>query len=186
MSDILTIVSKLGGFIIAFKPVIGVIVYDVSQYLFFMVMIKRMYFAATQDGSIFSSLHPKGSYFVKNQNCRFLEEKELPPVLKQTSFNKRIKKHKYINVKLIDKILLYFCQLHPFVPMCCCQSKNGRKSRLIRMFEKGKRRLYNNLNILKMMKRINELTLIVYQYNLKNVNNHWALKHDDCNVINCD
>ena len=123
-------------------------------------MMKRMYFAETKDESMFNQMPKRESLFVKNRRSRYLVANEMPDHLKGTSFKKVVKKHKYINLHNPDKILLFF---HHFCPPCLSKfSCWSKKERMMRLYLKGSNKLYNNLNVFKILKRINELTLIVY------------------------
>ena len=56
--------SEFGGLFKLASTVIYHALYPITQYLYFMVMIKRLYFAKTKEDGVFQSPNPQSSHYI--------------------------------------------------------------------------------------------------------------------------
>lgn len=54
------------------------------------------------------------------------------------------------------------------------------------MVDIGSRKVFKNLNLKDILFKLNELQVLIYKNNIKDVTDKWLLRHSDCFVINCD
>ena len=62
-------------------------------------------------------------------------------------------------MKCCDKFLLFFLVYLPFLKKICCWSK---KDQLTRVFDKGEKKIFKDLNVYHLLKRLNKLESTVY------------------------
>lgn len=93
----------------------------------------------------------------KGSNGKYISKDAMPEGTPEF-MKKEISKHRYIKVKLIDEIKLYFARhLGPLVSGCCFK----RKENFIKMYDRGKDRIDAELNIVKIMRTLRDLKILM-------------------------
>ena len=144
--------SEVGGLIKLASIGIFSVIIPIIQYLYFQVMIKRLYFANLERKDIFLTEKKKPSIYVKNRLNYYNDHSKIPEDLKNTGFINDIKNHKEIRISCLDKFLLLIHLKIPFLNKISCWSK---KAPLKRAFKKGQQKIFRDLNVYHLIKRLN-------------------------------
>ena len=98
------LLTDLGGFLKSIHVMITFFVYPLSRYLYYLMMIKRLYLAKTTKNDVFLE-HDKSkkSNFIKSLRSHYLDQEKIPEELKISSFKNEIKHHKYIKINFRDR-----------------------------------------------------------------------------------
>ena len=142
----------MGGLIKALQAASALIVYPVSHFLFMFIMVKRFFLAKTADDSLFLKQN-KGKKF-------YLDEDKIPEKLKGTTFVNDIKNNRAIDITTCEKFLLMVHYYIPFLMKISCWKK---RYSLVKMIDKGIKKVQKNLNMKNIQFKLNELQLINFQ-----------------------
>lgn len=77
LGNVIDVVSQIGGLLKIFQTVFHFITLPVSHFLFLWVMIRRMYFARSANGSLFANYISENTYMTK-----YLNLDKIPAALK--------------------------------------------------------------------------------------------------------
>ena len=84
--NVFNLLSEGGGFMNIMSVVCRLSVAPFQQFLFILLMMKRLYFAKTKRDDVFMKPSTKRSNFIKFRLKRFLDHNNVPEELKQTGF----------------------------------------------------------------------------------------------------
>ena len=122
--DILMLASEFGGLIKVSSLAIFAMIIPIIEYLYFLVMIKRLYFAKTEKEGIFKPEKSSPSYYVKHRLTKYKDINNLPENLKNTGFLNDIKNHREIRISCFEKLLLFLhVNLSCFQNLSCWSKK---------------------------------------------------------------
>lgn len=106
--DVLKLMSEIGGFLKLVNIMLYTAVHPIIQFLYFMIMIKRLYYAKTSESDIFQPQNNQQSSYVKNRLSKYTDDQQIPKELRNTGFRKDIRDHKEIRLSCRDKFFLFF------------------------------------------------------------------------------
>lgn len=72
------LMSEFGGFFKSFHFIIFLAVQPIAQYLYFIVMIKRLYFVKCPNEKLFMGKKTKKSSYVRHRLSKYLEPEHVP------------------------------------------------------------------------------------------------------------
>ena len=114
-----SIFSELGGFIKIVQVIANILLRPIFQFLYFLAIIKSMYFASTDNDQFFSkNKHNSNKKELKHRQ-KYLDMSQFPEDLKVTDFKKEIRQHRQIQFSCKEKTFLF---LHLIFP--CIKSLN--------------------------------------------------------------
>lgn len=150
-------IGQLGGFLKILQSVFRILIEPVRSYLFTLIMMKRLYFAKTEDDNVFREDNNKSSNFVEHKRSEYLDYDNIPQELQNSSFKEDIKFNRYIVLSNTDKFLLF---LHFNLPCLMKISCWKKKHILTRFFKKGSRKLYEKLNVFRILSQLDDLIMM--------------------------
>ena len=108
----------------------------------------------------------------------------MPDTLKGTHFMNDIKNHREIRVSCLDKFMLF---IHSYLACIYKISCWRKKFHLTRVFQKGKNKIFRDLNVYHMIRRLTQLeNVTALQCSQSSNFPQWVHKHSGGNVLNCD
>ena len=75
------LVSEFGGFIRLINQLLSSTISPILHYLYVLVMIKRLYFAKTEDHDMFEQENPAKSDYVCHRLSKYTDAKNIPEEL---------------------------------------------------------------------------------------------------------
>lgn len=138
-----------------------------------MTAIKKLFYARTSDTSMFGT--------EKTGRVRFLDKKlipqETPREIKEELF-----KHRYIDIKNIDWIRLYFARV---LGCFCPRFMFKKRDQFLKMYERGQGRIESELNIVKIMKSVRNMKILM-RHSFMDDEIKYQISHSKKNLINID
>ena len=84
--------------------------------------------------------------------------RDLIPESTPRNMKNEILKHRYIDIKTKYWVKLYFARL---MGDCCCNKFFKRKTRFMKLYERGQDRVESELNIVKIMKSMRDMKILM-------------------------
>ena len=91
---------------------------------------------------------------MKKRRSDYLNFDKMPDSLVNTNFREDVKYHRYIQLSFCDKFLLLLHYNMPCLGKISCWKKKGV---MTRMLMRGRRRVYKNLNVFKILIRLSDV-----------------------------
>ena len=94
-----------------------------------------------------------------------------------------LNKHKYIEIKLIDNVMLYFSRvLGVFCSKCCFP----KKEKFQKLYDIGEDKLSTELDIVKILKTLRDMKILLKGTLMNDPETKFQVKHAPKNIINLD
>ena len=84
--------------------------------------------------------------------------RDLIPESTPRHMKNEILKHRYIDIKTKYWVKLYFARIFG---SCCCGNMFKRRTRFMKLYERGQDRIESELNILKIMKSMRDMKILM-------------------------
>ena len=114
---------------------------------------------------------------------RYLDSEKLPESLKGTSFEKDMSNNHFIKMSILDQFLILPHFYIPFFNRISCWKK---RKEMTRVFDKGQKNLQWDMNIFRVVSRLNYLIGLMKLMGKFDQRGIWLYNHGEKNVINCD
>ena len=145
--NIFDLLGDLGGVTEVIMIVFGFFLFSISEHSFYLTAVTKLFYARTMDEHMF-----KGKRTSKYLN------RDLIPESTPREMKNEILKHRYIDIKTKYWVKLYFARL---LGNCCCTQFFKRKTRFMKLFERGQDRIESELNIVKIMKSMRDIKILM-------------------------
>lgn len=170
--------SKLGGMLSVLVSTIRVLIGPIAQHMYYVMAIKRLFFARTNDESILKSSKERNAdiHIVKYlDHQRYGVKMELDRPLQ-----KEIAKHRLVRLRRTDVILLFLHAYCPCFKYICCWKNRAIVTKL---FNEGKMKIEKDLNIIKLVKNLKRLQILM-RSSFFNRDVKFQIAHSVYNCIN--
>ena len=114
---------------------------------------------------------------------KYLEPENVPNELEYLNFKNRFNKHYSTQLTCWEEFLLFFHIRCPCLLRC---SRWRKKKEYVRLYNRGKQKITQNLNILNILKQLNQVLLLTNKVGQISDVQKWISKHHKVNVINVD
>lgn len=180
LSDVL---SQVGGMMSLLVSVSRVITSPIGQFMFYIVAIKRLFFASTSSNFLKIDKSFNKECKIDMKIAKYIEyrkfglKKELEPDMK-----KEVARHRLIRISITDTILLFF-HVH-----CKCLNKIScwkSRAHFQKIDEDGSQRIDKDLNIIKLVKNLKRIKILV-KSRLMTRDIKFKIAHSSKNCINVD
>jgi hypothetical protein len=139
------VVTEVGGLIKFAQASCHILLWPFSEFTFFLVIIKRLYFVKTVQDDLIAAEGAHHHHHHHNPKSRFLDLSKMPADLKKMGFLNKIRRHHQIRFSNCEKVLLFF---HIYVP-CLRYAKCWQKGeKFLRLYRRGITKISAELNIL--------------------------------------
>lgn len=90
----LHVMSEFGGFFKFILTFFTNLVHPLSRYIYYLVMIKRLYFAKTDNSDIFQEEAKRQSDYICRRLSIYIDKNKMPDDLKATGFPDEVRNHR--------------------------------------------------------------------------------------------
>ena len=155
------VLTELGGLIKIVQIAANVLVTPISRFLYFLVMIKRLFLVETDTDVAFRNDHHESHRSEQpGGRGKYLDIRQIPADLEGTGFEDDVTRHKQIQMSTWDKLMLFLYISLPCLQKCGCWSK---RKHYVRLYKRGMDRSIKNMNVLNLIKRLNKVTMLTLQ-----------------------
>lgn len=116
-----------------FLSIVKFVVVVVGEYLYYIAMIKRLYFIKT-DSQAFQCIKKRH----KHRQSKYLNAENVPEDLDNSDFKNRVRSHIPIHVSTLDKLLLFLTLNCPCLGV---QKMWAKSSKMMRLFREGRSKI---------------------------------------------
>lgn len=144
---IANLMSECGGFLKALTICCFIINYPISRHLFYVHIIKQLFFARTSDENL---MKPAPKLLSENEKRRvkYLQHNKIPKELQNPAFLHEVKKHRLIKITKSEKILMF---IHVYLPCLSRLFKWHKRDQLVKLYNLGKKKIDRNLNVIRLV-----------------------------------
>lgn len=154
------LISQLGGTLNVIKLVLSITILPLQGHLFILTMIKRLYFARTLNPLVFGKPDRKKVGPFKNCKLRYVDNSKIPPDLKKNGFEDYTIDNYFIHLSTLEKFLIL---PHIYIPGLNRISCWKKRYEMTRLYERGKRKLEQDMNIFRVINRLNYIMMLTKQ-----------------------
>lgn len=181
--NVFNLMSEMGGFLKVIQFMLMVAILPVTENMYLLTMMSRMYFAKTTNKELFTKMPTKKQGMFKSDKLKYLEMGNIPKDLLGTGFERDIKNNQYIQLSFLDKLLIL---PHFYIPGLNRISCWKKRYAMTTLWRRGRKKLYKDLNIFHVVNRVNYIMMLLKQTGKLTQRSFWMNNHLDKNVINCD
>lgn len=118
------LLGDLGGVTEVIMIAFGFVLYSISEHSFYVTASQKLFFARTEDSTVFESSTKKSKYLSKDMYPKDSTTREI----------KELEKHRYISIRMCDNMMLYFANL---MGPCCSKCIFPKRDKLVKMYDEG-------------------------------------------------
>ena len=172
---ILNLVGDLGGVLEVFLVLLGIFIYPMSEFSFYLKAMERLFLAKIKSPDFFINVNPEKKK--RNKNMKHT----MPDKLKGTEFEVSKELHYPIKLRFF-KILKMFCLSK--INCCGSPSKRSEGSYLTDLYSKGSERVDVSLSLEKLIKTIRNMKIFLKRQKI--AEDDFVIQYSHKNVINLD
>ena len=172
MYGFLDLLGDLGGVTEILAICFGFMLYPFSEHFFILDATKQIFMAKTKDEKMFLPTKKEDYQIDHIQN-----------LMKDRMTLEELKTHRYMKIKLKDKLLLY---AKKNLGCTCVRRFWKNHSKFEKIYEKGQKRIDSELNIVKFMNNLRNVKILLKASLMKDPEVKMQVKHNKKNLIMLD